>query len=59
MDKKNLLEKSLAFEMKGGKLRVILEDAVPSAMHGGQVFYATEAPSVVVNGRKRFVEEIC
>jgi hypothetical protein len=59
MDKKSACDKSLAFEMRGGKLKVILEDAVPSVQKAGQVFYVTEAPSVVVGGKKLFVNDVC
>ena len=51
-------EKSLAFEMKGNRLKVLLEDSVPSVKKNGQTYYVTEAPSVTVDGKKRFVEEI-
>jgi hypothetical protein len=51
--------RSLAFESRGGKLRVLLEEAVPTVKVRGVTYYATEAPSVTVNGKKHFVEEVC
>jgi hypothetical protein len=58
MEKAKQHEKSLAFEMRGGKLRVLLEECVPSASVSGQTYFITEAPSVTVGGRKYFVEEL-
>ncbi len=52
-------EKSLAFERRGNRLKVILEDAVPTVRLSGETYFITEAPSVTVGGRKHFVEEIC
>ena len=51
-------EKSLAFEVKGGRLKVLLEDSVPSVKKDGQTYYVTEAPSLIAGGKKHFVEEI-
>jgi hypothetical protein len=51
-------EKSLAFEVKGGRLKVLLEDSVPSVKKDGQTYYVTEAPSLTAGGKKYFVEEI-
>ncbi len=51
-------EKSLAFEMKGNRLVVKLEEMVPSVKISGQTFYVTESPSVLIGGKKHFVEEI-
>jgi hypothetical protein len=51
-------ERSLAFEVKGGRLAVKLEDAVPSVNVRGQKYFVTEAASVTVGGKKHFVEEI-
>ena len=51
-------EKSLAFEVKGGRLKVLLEDSVPSVKKDGQTYYVTEAPSLVAGGKKHFVEGI-
>jgi len=51
-------EKSLAFERKGGRLKVLLEDAVPKVKVSGQTYYITELASVTVGGKKYFVEEI-
>ena len=51
-------EKSLAFEMKGNRLIVKLEDCVPSVKLGSKKYYVTEMPSVTVKGKKHFVEEI-
>ncbi|VVC01860.1 Uncharacterised protein [uncultured archaeon] len=51
-------ELSLAFERKGGRLRVKLEDAVPRVKLRGVSYAVTEAPSVMIGGRKHFVEEI-
>ena len=51
-------EKSLAFEVKGGRLRVLLEDSVPSVKKDGQTYFVSEPPSVIAGGKKHFVEEI-
>ncbi len=51
-------EKSLAFERKGGRLKVLLEDAVPRIRLSGETYYITESPSVTIVGKKYFVEEI-
>ena len=51
-------EKSLAFEMRGNRLKVLLEDAVPSVIVSGKTYFVTEAPSVVVEGKKYFVDEV-
>lgn len=50
--------KSLAFEVKGGRLKVLLEEGVPSVKKDGQTYFVTEAPSLVAGGKKYFVEEI-
>ena len=52
-------EKSLAFEMRGDRLVVRLEGAVPTIKLRGETYFVTEAPSVTVGGKKHFVEEIC
>ena len=49
---------SLAFERKGGRLKVMLEEAVPRVKLRGVTYFVTEAPSVIIDGRKHFVEEI-
>lgn len=51
-------EKSLAFEMRGNRLKVLLEEAVPSVKLSGKTYFVTEAPSVIVAGKKYFVDEI-
>jgi len=51
-------EKSLAFEVKGGRLKVLLEDSVPKVVLKGEPYFVTESPSVKVGGKKYFVEEI-
>jgi hypothetical protein len=51
-------ELSLAFERRGGRLKVTLEDAVPRVKLKGITYAVTEAPSVMVDGKKHFVEEI-
>jgi hypothetical protein len=58
MEETRGIDKSLAFEMRGGKLRVLLEECVPSAKIAGETFYITETPSLIVGGKKYFVEEI-
>jgi len=58
MEKGIALEKSLAFEMKGGRLKVLLEECAPSVKLAGQVYYTSEAPSVYIAGRKHFVEAV-
>ncbi len=51
--------KSLAFERRGGRLKVLLEDAVPRVSFQGYSYFVTEAPSITLNGKKIFVDEIC
>ena len=51
-------ESSLAFERKGGRLKVMLEEAVPRVKLRGITYFVTEAASVIVGGKKHFVEEI-
>lgn len=50
--------RSLAFEMRGNRLVVKLEEAVPTVRLGGSTYYVTESASVTVNGKKYFVDEI-
>lgn len=58
MERGHQHEKSLAFESRGGKLRVLLEECVPSVKMEGETYYITESPSVTVGKRKYFVEEV-
>jgi len=51
--------RSLAFEMRGSRLVVKLEGGVPTVKLHGETYFVTEAPSVSINGKKHFVEEIC
>ena len=51
-------EKSLAFEMKGGRLHVLLEENVPRVTFKGQTYFVTESPSVTVGGKKYYVDGI-
>ena len=51
-------DKSLAFEVKGGRLKVLLEENVPTVKFRGQTYYVTETPSVTIDGKKYFVDEI-
>ncbi len=51
-------ESSLAFEYRGGRLKVMLEGAVPRVKLNGATYFVTEAASVTVGGKKHFVEEI-
>lgn len=51
-------EFSLAFERRGERLVVRLEDAVPRVKLGGQTYFVTESPSVIVAGKKYFVDGI-
>ena len=51
-------ESSLAFERRGGRLVVRLEDAVPKVKLRGETYFVTESPSVTVAGKKYFVDEI-
>ncbi|MCX8194689.1 MAG: hypothetical protein N3G22_01095 [Candidatus Micrarchaeota archaeon] len=48
---------SLAFERKGERLLVRIED-IPSVKFKGRTYFVTEPPSVIVGGKKYFVEEI-
>ncbi|MEM4634125.1 MAG: hypothetical protein QW275_03150 [Candidatus Anstonellaceae archaeon] len=50
--------KSLAFEARGKKLKVLIEEAPPFVTFKGRSYLATEKPSVIVAGRKYFVEDI-
>jgi hypothetical protein len=52
------IEKSLAFEMLGGRLKVKLEDDVPAVRYMGETYYITEGPSVTVRGKKYFVDDV-
>lgn len=54
----NLLEKSLAFKVKGGRLAVRMEEGMPAVMLMGRTYLANEQPSVFVNGRKYTVAGI-
>ena len=51
-------EKSLAFEMRGNRLVVKLEENVPTVKVHGETYYVTESPSVTIGSKKYFVEEI-
>jgi len=51
--------KSPAFEMRGSRLVVKLEEVVPTISVSGETYFVTESPSVTVAGRKYFVDEIC
>ena len=50
--------KSLAFEVKGGRLLVKMEGGAPTVRLGGRTYSAEEQPSVVVEGRKYPVDAI-
>ena len=56
MQNKNHGNKSLAFERKGGRLKVLLEEAVPMVKLSGETYFVTESPSITVNKKKHFVE---
>jgi len=58
MEKAEYSEKSLAFEVKGGRLRVMLEEYVPTVKLHGDTYSIAEAASVTVAGKKYFVEEL-
>ena len=58
MDNVSEGEISLAFECKGGRLKVMLEEAVPRVKLRGVTYFVTEAPSVIIDGKKHFVEGI-
>lgn len=58
MEKGDGGESSLAFECRGGRLKVMLEGAVPRVKLNGITYFVTEAASVIVGGRKHFVEGI-
>lgn len=51
-------ERSLAFKMRGNRLKVLLEEVVPTVKVGGETYFVTESPSVMVRGKKYFVDEI-
>jgi hypothetical protein len=51
-------EKSLAFERRGNRLVVRLEEAVPRIKLRGITYFVTESPSVTIAGKKYFVDEI-
>jgi hypothetical protein len=52
------MEKSLAFEVVGGRLKVKLEESVPTVRFMGETYAVTESPSVTVRGKKYFVDDI-
>jgi hypothetical protein len=52
-------ERSLAFERRGDRLVVRLENVVPTVKLHGETYLVTEGPSVTIEGRKYFVDEIC
>jgi|GEM_PF-6170472 len=56
MEKLGASETSLAFEVKGGRLIVKSESALPSVRYQGRAYVADEGPSVIVNGRKYAVD---
>ena len=58
MENAEYSEKSLGFEMKGGRLNVILENYVPTVKVGGVTYSIAEAASVMVAGKKYFVDGI-
>jgi len=49
-------DRSLAFEVKGRRLRVLLEDSLPYVMVCGERYFVGEPASVVIKGKKYFVE---
>ncbi|HIH19153.1 TPA: hypothetical protein HA225_04190 [Candidatus Micrarchaeota archaeon] len=49
---------SLAFECRGGGLKVKLEDASLRVKYRGVTYFVSEAPSVTTGGKKHFVQEI-
>jgi hypothetical protein len=51
-------EKSLAFEIRGNRLKVLLEEVVPTVRIAGETYFVTESPSVIVSGKKYFVDGI-
>ncbi|MCX8197306.1 MAG: hypothetical protein N3G80_03260 [Candidatus Micrarchaeota archaeon] len=51
-------ERSLAFEVKGTRMNVIIEDALPFVQFKGVKYFVSEAPSVTVGGKKHFVNGI-
>jgi len=50
--------RSLAFEVKGGRLLVRMEEGAPTVRCGGQIYSIDEHPSVIVEGRKYSVDGI-
>lgn len=58
MENKKWDEKSIAFERRGSEVTVLLEDFVPSVRCHGELYYASEGASVMVDGKKYFVDEI-
>lgn len=50
--------KSFAIEFRKGRAYVVEEYLMPFVRYSGNVFYINERPSVIVNGKKYFVEEI-
>ena len=49
---------SLALEMVGDEVRIKFEEEVPSVKVGGITFRITEPPSIVIAGKKHYVDEI-
>jgi len=54
----NWREKSIALEMRSGRLYVASEAFIPFVKASGQTFYANEKPCIVIAGKKHIVEEI-
>ena len=52
------VEKSLAFEVVGGRLKVKLEECAPTVRFMGETYAVTESPSVIVRGKKYFVDDV-
>jgi hypothetical protein len=50
--------KSLAFEVKGGRLLVKMEGGAPTVRCNGRTYSIDEHPSVIVEGRKYPVDAI-
>ena len=54
----NWKERSVALEMRAGRLYAANEVFIPFVKVAGQTFYANEKPCIVIAGRKHIVEDV-
>jgi len=51
-------EKSIALSMRAGRMYMTSEAFIPFVKASGQTFYANEKPSVMIAGKKHYVDAI-